>query len=287
MIQTQSNLALSYAQAGYLVNNQQFGTWNGTATSAGLVTQYGKTPNTARAVNIYRTDWQGKQLLYPTPRTNFLGYSGQIGTVSWYYEYTSGTLNSTTAPDGTTTATLLTDTTAAANHGVQQSVTLPAGLITESVYFKAGSLAYCSLQFIIGSGGAYVYFDLSGSGSISQAPAAYGVFSLLGSSAEIVALSGGWFRCSFTVENPSSGSVEFFPQCQNAGTGPGYYTGTGTGTIYVWGGQGEFSSAPTGYIPTPTSSPVTITDYTLTGTTVNLAQAPASTATTNATFYAT
>ena len=52
MIQTQSNLALSYAQAGYLVNNQQFGTWNGTATSAGLVTQYGKTPNTARAVNI-------------------------------------------------------------------------------------------------------------------------------------------------------------------------------------------------------------------------------------------
>ena len=84
MIQSQSNPALSYAQAGYLVNNQQFGAWNGTATSAGLVTQYGKTPNTARAVNIYRNDWQGNQLLYPTARTNLSHYATDATNWSLY-----------------------------------------------------------------------------------------------------------------------------------------------------------------------------------------------------------
>ena len=34
-----------------------------------------------------------------------------------------------------------------------------------------------------------------------------------------------------------------------------------------------------------TATPVTLTDYSLTGTTANLAQAPAATATTTATFY--
>ena len=44
--------SINYVTAGYLVDNQQFGTWNGTATSADLVNQNGKIPNSARAVNI-------------------------------------------------------------------------------------------------------------------------------------------------------------------------------------------------------------------------------------------
>ena len=63
----------------------------------------------------------------------------------------------------------------------------------------------------------------------------------------------------------------------------------GTSFFYAWGAQAEGNSggAPTAYIANSTIGSLTLTDYTLSGTTVNLAQAPASTAVTNATFYAT
>ena len=148
MIQTQSNLALSYAQAGYLVNNQQFGTWNGTATSAGLVTQYGKTPNTARAVNIWRTDWQGRQLLYPTPRTNQL-LTSILGT-DWNLQ--NGSLTSgQSSPDGGTNAVLYLDNSTNGIHNFYPYPRLVTPVIGQPYVFsqviKNGGNNYAMLAF--------------------------------------------------------------------------------------------------------------------------------------------
>ena len=44
---------------GRFVPLTQFGTWNGTATSAQLVDQFGNPVNSAQPSAIYRTDWQG------------------------------------------------------------------------------------------------------------------------------------------------------------------------------------------------------------------------------------
>ena len=86
-----------------------------------------------------------------------------------------------------------------------------------------------------------------------------------------------WLTMDALAANPL---VTIIPQMQNSGTGPGYYTGTGSGTLYLAAPMLESGANPTAYIANNTNAPVTLTDYTLSGTTVTLAQAPASTATT-------
>ena len=255
MIQTQSNLALSYAQAGYLVDNQQFGTWNGTATSAGLVTQYGKTPNTARAVNIYRTDWQGRQLLYPTARTNFIGEAIPGGGGFWGSDAnTTVTLNAGTAPDGSSTATELTISSAGPGgiyifpHAVFPAIPNPPnGLVTLSLWMMAVG-SPCTVGLGCDQSGGYV---------------------------ENHTLTLSWQRFSTTFDWTGSGDIDVVIDVP------------ASSTIMVQFAQYEVGATATAFYNPGSGLDTPITDYTLTGTTVNLAQAPASTATTNATFYAT
>ena len=276
MIQSQSNPALSYAQAGYLVSNQQFGAWNGTATSAGLVTQYGKTPNTARAVNIYRTDWQGRQLLYPTARTNVQPYSNTFGI---NYQSQPVTVTDNVAdPAGGTTATEFSWSTNPTVWNLTNfyGTSVPAG-------------TYVGMQI-----------DLN----LSGVPAGVGILTCyVGESTS----QGGLLATFTTGASPSVSAGTLTP------IGNGFYrwsvifpvSATIPNLMWVWHGYSTSGSLvlvnrmitiPSqysesvfngSYIPTPSTAPVTLTDYTLSGTTVNLAQAPASTATTNATFYAT
>ena len=267
MIQTQSNLALSYAQAGYLVNNQQFGAWNGTATSAGLVTQYGKTPNTARAVNIYRTDWQGRQLLYPTARTNLNPYSQFSGTVGalptgWSQTGTGGGM-ACQANDGTLPVPLqyvqFRRPSGSGYQGMQLATnpSIPsASVVSMALMLRVPSgVTPCSLSLYTNQG----------------------VF-LIASVTQLAAQTvGAWVRYTFnytnTVTNPLFSLI-------NNGSG---LAGQGMDIAAV---ELEISNSA-GVLITTNGSAVTLTDYTLSGTTVNLAQAPATTATTNATFYAT
>ena len=258
MIQSQSNPALSYAQAGYLVNNQQFGAWNGTATSAGLVTQYGKTPNTARAVNIYRTDWQGQQLLYPTPRTNQLGTtliaSGTAYLGAWAGYFGATVQSGASAPDGSTNAVTVTCLPANASDpfGVNSGTTgvPPVGDYACSIWIRTHS----------------------GTALFAVAPDDVGNYltTTVGTT---------WTRVANTfIGYTASERRNFQVVCRTIGAGP----------FDIFAPQTEISGQPaTPYIYNSGTSPLTITDYTLTGATVNLAQAPASTATTNATFYAT
>ena len=224
---------------------------------------------------IHKVDWQGNQLQYSTPRTNYLLYSNSVGGTDWASPGSTVTLNDISAPDGTSTATLLTDTATTANHGVIQFITSSTTQILGSCFVKAGSLQYASIQCNLSTGGIYCYYTLTGAGSVSQAPQVYGGALLTGAYGEITALSGGWYKISLFANIVSGNtSITFYPQLQHAATGPGYYTGTGTGTIYMWGAQFEISAAPTSLIPT-TSTPVTVTDYSISGDNATFSTAPA------------
>ena len=284
MILSPSNTVLTRVQAGYLTAAQPFGTWNGTVTSANLVNRYGATPNQARAINIWRNDWQGNQLLYPTARTNSGAYTIALGGTGWTsLNGGTGTVNSATAPDGTTTASLLSDNSNATHstHAINSNpISLSAGIWCVSCYFKHTNDQYVGIQrqsdLFSGT------FDILNGATAGS----YGG-DVVGTGIE--ASAQGYYRVWVNFDYPSATSDGF-----NLCLGYGYNNlgGVGNGsTADIFGFQVEqvasASDGPTPYIANGTSAPLTLTDYTLSGTTVNLAQAPVSTATTNATFYAT
>ena len=284
MILAPSNTILTRAQAGYLVSNQAFGTWNGTATSANLVNALGVVPHTARAVNIYRTDWQGRQLLYPTPRTN-KALSSQNFSTLWNYFADTLTPNAGPAPDGTTTLNEFTISTTSNYHVNVQNIACTSGVTQAArVYLKPGTAPYIFARIGDNTGG-YIYVVINQSGVVT------------GSGSQ-----GSWTNFSYTIAAAPNGTFEIGLQgniasstvvlttgfTESATSSSYAYVGNGTDTYSAWGWlYDQTTLAQLGaYIPT-TSAPVTLTDYTLSGTTVTLAQAPVSTAVTNATFYAT
>lgn len=248
----------------------QFGTGNGTAT------QFNVIPAVQNGVSaiinaIYRKDWQGTQQLYQFPRYNLLHYSQDI-TQSSYWQASASTAASTTyaAPDGTIFSCTLTDSTANAQHLVNnlgiESVTgvWPNNGIGQVVTFSvwlavASGQRYVALQLWDGTNGAYAIFDLVG-GVISKAATAIGLGA--NQNAKMVAYpSGGWYRCSITCV------VDQFSQAYgcnvilcNSGTSTAAYAGSGTNAVYVWGLQLENSAAPTSLIVTTSTKGVT-TDF--------------------------
>lgn len=269
------NLALNQVQAGSLTVAKAWGSWTGTNTSGVLLNQFGAEPNTARAVNIFRTDWQGRQLLYPTARTNISVYSG--AAANWQLANVSlGT--AINAPDGSVgDFALVVPTTADIIHFTRTPASIPSNTrITHSFYAKQGgySIAICEATPL--GGDTEPQFDLN-AGTVS------GIGVNTQAAIEPVVGQPGIFKCSVTfTTNSAPGSMDPSTFINVYGN----FAGDGSSGIYLWGRQTELASTSGVYIPTG-ASPVTLTDYTLAGTTVNLAQAPASTAVTTATFYGT
>ncbi len=282
MILAPSNTILTRAQAGYLVSNQAFGTWNGTATSANLVNALGVVPNTARAVNIYRTDWQGQQLLYPTARTN----DAYQSTLAARWVTVGATIGATgvLAPDGSSNAYTVTEDTSTGSHqwALVGMTVASASPYPVSAFVKRSSgvrNVHVGIYEPSGNTVAVINWDLDtltgADGGSSGGASTSGWY--------VTALGGGYYKVGAIAQNTqnSTNLQAYWKLLQ--GTSTSDYAGDGTSGLdffgFMCGAQGV-------YIPT-TGAPVTLTDYTLTGTTVTLAQAPASTAVTNATFYAT
>ena len=241
------------------VNAAPFGNpWNGTATSAGLVDQYGNPVNSAQPITIHRTDWQGNQLLYPTPRTNQLGTtliaSGTAYLGSWVGYFNATVQSGASAPDGSTNAVTVTCLPANASNpfGVNSGTTgvLPVGNYASSIWIRTHT----------------------GTALFTVAPDDVGNYltTTVGTT---------WTRVANTFIGYTPRELRNFQVvCQTIGAGP----------FDIFAPQTEISGQPaTPYIYNSGTSPLTITDYTLTGTTVDLAQAPASTATTTWSGYAT
>ena len=261
-------------QTPWAANAIPFGAWNGSATSAQLVDSRGNPISSASVSSIYRNDWQGNQLLYPTPRTNYAAITNNLAGSGWLTVGVSSVVASGTAPDGSS-AFLVTQSTTLNNHKVGRlyTIALSAGdYLVLSFWVKNGTATQYIAQITFGGHYLFVFFATPTSSPTWESDDLAFFASL---SAELLPYPAGWYRLSMIVQPAASGNLTDFWMCVN----DIYDTGTGL-TSYFSDPQLELNSQSTAYIANAGTAPLTITDYTLTGTTVNLAQAPAATAVT-------
>jgi hypothetical protein len=190
---------------------------------------------------------------------NLLLRSQEFDNSVWGTANTIKTANTSTAPDGTTTADTIKENSLSGFHTIQQEGSATTGLTTLSVFAKLGSgtrFLTISLSNSLSNYGSAT-FDLS-SGSNTQTQAA-GTFS--GASATIALVTEGFYRCTLTLTAVSASVVRIAlnntgtPTGENRGVGEDY-TGDDTSSLILWGAQLEQRDAVTAYTPT-TTQPIT------------------------------
>lgn len=164
----------------------------------------------------------------------------------------NATLAATTAPDGSTSASLLTDDTTNAAHRINRNTTTISGTTyCASIFVKAGSLS--RVQLSRASGGSAL-FNLA-TGTVQSSTGA----TLVG--AGITALNGGWYRI-WIADNAAFTTFNFLLNLSDA-SGNTAFAGTGAGQIAMWGAQLEEGSVPTSYMPTTTAAVLRAADQLL------------------------
>jgi len=141
------------------------------------------------------------------------------------------------------TADRITQSGAAINFN--QSISLPAGVVTFTTYVKRGNFDSSStflfglFSTVTGDVGYISFSFLTGTTTVYS-----GTF--ISHSATNV--GNGWYRIQGTINIPSAGTAYFY----NGGTG---LTIAGIGSYYYsWGAQVEVGTYPTSYIPTTSAS---------------------------------
>lgn len=197
---------------------------------------------------------------FATITSNQLTYSEEFDNVAWTKNNSSVTANSTTAPNGTTTADTLTESS---NTGTQQmyetgGLSYAANTVsTWSIYLKNNTRRYAIVLCANGSTNwFYAVIDLQTGAQTAVGNGATGTLVNF----SIVDAGSGWYRCELT--GSTTGASNLFPKIILSDvatptiTSFGNYsrTGDGTSSIFIWGAQFESTSSATGYLPTTTSS---------------------------------
>lgn len=185
--------------------------------------------------------WSKMKAVYPfvTDNRNLASYTESFDNPYWVKFNSTVTPNTTTAPNGTTTADKLNE-----NGAGYHTCSFATNLITStnpytvSFYAKASERTWCSAYLFDGT--VYeAFFDLANGviGSISS-----------GMTATITSVGNGWYRCSatrsITVSASSNGGI-----ITALGNNQSSYTGTGGNGIFIWGAQLELNSTATTYQP--------------------------------------
>ena len=213
------------------------GTINGTTIGA-------TTPSTVNATTL-----SGQTGVLRGTGSNLIGYSQAFDDAVWTKSNSSITANSTTAPDGTTTADTLVENTANNTHYVYASAnanlfaTISTGATyTASVFAKPAGRNRIRFSGD-GSGanlGGDVLFDVSTGTVVGSLPS--GV-----TSASIVSAGNGWYRC--IIVSVATATVARPIAFLDNGTST-TYTGDGTSGVFLWGVQLEFGSTANLYVAT-------------------------------------
>jgi hypothetical protein len=168
---------------------------------------------------------------------NLFLYSEEFNDAYWTKTSSTITADSTTAPDGTSTAEKIVANNGAAGR-IGRLVT-PFGMTeTISIYAKAAEWSW----IFVNDSSRGVYFDLTNGLVGTQIGGFIGT---------IVSVGDGWYRCSCTGQRAFNG-IRFNPtNADNTLT-----TGDGTSGIFLWGAQLEQRDSVTAYTPT-TTQPIT------------------------------
>ena len=240
--------ALTYTDYNH-ASPVNFGTGDGTTTSFAFPSVPTYSPI------VYKSDWQGNQLQYSTPRTNLSEYSQDLTNAVWVKTNVTTAANAAVAPDGTTTMSSILETATTGEFYAEQFYTPSAGTWIWSIFVKAAGYTQGNITAVtVGEPTTvnYIPFDLS---AVTIGPVGGQV-----SSAAITSYGSGIYKISivFSTTNLTTSLRT------RLNTGSSNHTGISGSGFYVWGSDFKVGSALTSYIPT-TSSPVTVTDYQVKG----------------------
>ena len=178
-------------------------------------------------------------------RRNLLTWTEQFDNAAWTKTNTTVTANSAAAPDGTTTADAVFETTTNGFHQAQQSLSVVSGgTYSVSAYVKANGRTRGAVTFVRDSGsfdGFSVNFNLS-TETVSVSINATGTCTNSG----IVSVGNGWYRVFGTGTIGSFTNGVAVVGIQND-AGAGSYAGDITKGLFVWGAQLELGSVATDY----------------------------------------
>ena len=190
-------------------------------------------------------------LLVEVSRTNLVTYSEDFG--NWNDNGVAITVNSVTAPDGTTTADKILEDSSNGQHYVSSSnvATTPSTRYTYSLFAKTGERS--KLVLALGQSTAWgspcsVFFDLS-AGVVTDIDSA-----TANVSASIQNIGNGWYRCSMSADRNAIAAGAFAYVFLLDAAGNRLYQGDGVSGLYIWGAQLEAGSFPTSYIQTSGST---------------------------------
>jgi len=177
---------------------------------------------------------------------NLLLYSQEFDNAAWTKTATTATANSTTAPDGTTTADTLIPNTTNTFHAAYFLSSLVAGVsYTASVFVKdAGYNTFVISDW--NEATRIATFDLT---NVTATISGSGATVTL-ANATITSVGNGWYRCTVQITKSTAGQLAFFPSSASS------FAGDGTSGIFIWGAQLEQRSTVTAYTPT-TTQPIT------------------------------
>jgi hypothetical protein len=159
------------------------------------------------------------------------------------------TPDTTNDPNGNATADKIIPNTTNGQHYTENKFTIDANIYTISVYAKKEE--YSGLRILLRNAALrYIFFRFNlndgtytGSTPNSTAPTFI--------SANVSDEGNGWYRCSVTIDNTSTGlGYAFVLSATNLSTDTNRdFAGDGTSGIYVWGAQAELGDTLTDYQP--------------------------------------
>lgn len=220
---------------------------------------------------------QCRGLLVEASSTNLLTYSNTFS--GWGYGGVSLTTSTLTAPVGSDSVNLLTESTGFSVKSVKNTITgvTSGSFYTFSAYVKPLSLTNRKLTIIFYDAssiytGMATTFDLASltSYTTSNTPGFIGgaaSTSFINNSATITTASNGWVRVTVTSQIMlTSFIVRLKLRTSNQtfideGAGDSEYAGDGVSGVYVWGMQLENRNWATSYIPTNGSQVTRAQDY--------------------------
>ena len=191
--------------------------------------------------------WSKMKAIYPFVSDTYNMFSYTEDFTNGYYGKTSlsVTANTTTAPNGTTTADTVTVTGTSDNllrAGYGASSFDSNVYQTTSIYVKKGNARWFKIRNIYASDGVgNAWFDLDN-----------GILGTIGSgqTATITSVGNGWYRLTLTAYKPTGATniVDFSVTANN-----GSNQGNVNDFTYIWGSQVQVSATATDYQPIATT----------------------------------